>query len=92
MTDSMSMTDLTNPKLIVPEFTTSKITNVKLNGDNYLKWRKITEINLIGHENKSYLYMDPPISKMDKWELEDAALFGQLLNIRKQKNIRFDDA
>jgi len=43
-------------KPIVPEFITSKITDIKLNGDNYLQWRKIVEINLIGHGKKSHLY------------------------------------
>lgn len=37
---------------VIPEFIASKITDRKLNGDNYIQWRKIVEINLIGHEKK----------------------------------------
>jgi len=33
----MSMTESVELKLIVPEFVTIKITNRKLNGDNYLQ-------------------------------------------------------
>ena len=47
---------------------TSKITDRKLNGDNYLQWKKIVEINFTGHRKKSYLYTDPPSSKTDKWQ------------------------
>jgi len=52
-----------------------------LNGNDYLQWRKIIEINLTGRGKKSHLYTDHPSSKIDEWEREDATLFGQLLNI-----------
>ena len=44
------------PKPFVPEFISIKITDRKLNGDNYLQWRKIVEINLTGRGKKSHLY------------------------------------
>jgi len=79
------MTELIEPKPIVPEFITNKIIDRKLNEHNYLQWRKIVEINLTGHEKKSHLYTDPLSSKTDKWKQEDDALFDQLLNIMESK-------
>ena len=52
MAYSTSMIESIGSKPIVPEFITSKITDRKLNRDNYLQWRKIVEINLTGHEKK----------------------------------------
>ena len=51
---------------IVAEFITSKITYRKLNGDNYLQWRKIVEINVTDRGKKSHLYTNPPCSKTDE--------------------------
>ena len=34
---------------------------------------------------KSHLYSGPPSFKADEWEREDAAFFGQLLNIMESK-------
>ena len=79
------MIELAELKLIVPKSITSKITDRKLNGDNYLQCKKIVEINFTGHRKKSYLYTDPPNSKMDEWERKDATLFGPLLNIIESK-------
>lgn len=35
---------------------------MKQNGNNYLQWRKIVDINLIGRGKKHHLYLDPPSS------------------------------
>lgn len=59
MTNSNSI----KSKIVIPEFITSKISDRKLNGDNYIKWRKIVEIYLIGHEKKCHLYSDLPSSE-----------------------------
>lgn len=74
----------TEPKLIVLQFITSKITSRKLNGDNYLRCLKIVEINFTGHVNKSHLYKDPSNSKWMNWS-KRMLVFGQLLNIMDPK-------
>jgi len=79
------MIESADPKSIFSELITSKSIDRKLKGDNYLQWRKIVKINLIDCEKNNHLYTDPPSSKIDEWEREDAALFGQLLNIIKPK-------
>lgn len=38
----------------------------KLNGDNYLQWRKAVQINLTDRRKKSHLYTDSPSSSKDK--------------------------
>jgi len=53
---SMSMTESTEPKPIVPKFITSKITEKKLNGDNYYNGGKFVETNLTGDKKKSYAH------------------------------------
>lgn len=54
MVDSMSKI---GPKSIIPGFIASKIIDRKLNGDNFLQWRKIVVINLTGHgKKKSSIY------------------------------------
>ena len=83
--DSTSMTESVEPKPIVPEFINNKITNRKLNVDNYIQWSKIVEINFTGRGKKSRLYTYSLSSKTDEWECEDFALFGQLLNIMELK-------
>lgn len=50
-------------------------------GDNYLQWRKIVEIKLIGHGEERNLYTDPPSFKMNEWKIEDVALLVSCLNI-----------
>jgi len=60
------MATSTERKPIVPEFTTSKITDRKLNEDNNLQWRKIVQINLTSCEKKNHLYTDPPNSKTNE--------------------------
>jgi len=52
----VSMIESAEPKPNGSEFITSKITDRKLNGDNYLQWRKIVEINLSGYGKKSRIY------------------------------------
>ena len=78
------MTESAEPKPIVPKFIT-KITHRDLNGDNYLQWKRIVEINLTDCEKNSHLYTDPPSFKTDEWERDDDALFSQLLNIMEPK-------
>ena len=60
------MTKSAELKPIVPKFITSKITDKKLNRDNYLQQREIVEINLTGHGKTSHMYMDPFGSKMNE--------------------------
>ena len=66
MAYSTSMIESIGSKPIVPEFITSKITDRKLNRDNYLQQREIVEINLTGRGKTSHMYMDPFGSKMNE--------------------------
>lgn len=63
MVDSMSAI---GPKSIIPGFIASKIIDRKLNGDNFLQWRKIVVINLTGHGKKNHRYTNLPNSKTDE--------------------------
>ena len=60
------MTESAELKPIVPKFITSKITDKKLNRDNYLQQREIVEINLTGRGKTSHMYIDPFGSKMNE--------------------------
>ena len=55
-------------------FGDSNITDWKLDGNNYLQWKRLIEIYVVGREKTSYLLADSLSLVTDDWTLDDNGL------------------
>jgi len=63
----------------VSELFSGRITDRKLDGNNYLQWKRVVEIYVASRGKTSHLSADPPTPTTDSWTLDDNVLLHQIL-------------
>ena len=61
------------------EIVSDRITDQKLDRNNYLHWKWVIDIYVTGREKTSHLLADPPTLVTDAWTLDDNILIHQIL-------------
>ena len=63
-------------KPVISVFVSGKITDRKLNDENFLQWKQVVEIYVTGRAKNYHLTDDPPDSKTQTWRQDVALLLG----------------